>query len=39
MKLARREGIQVFVVKLEPWPLKHSLIEDSDGVRVLKPVP
>ena len=39
MKLARREGIQVFVVKLEPWPLKHSLIEDSDGVSVLKPVP
>ena len=39
MKLARREGLQVFVVKLDPWPLKHSLIEDSDGVRILKPAP
>jgi uncharacterized LabA/DUF88 family protein len=39
MKLARREGLQVFVVKLDPWPLKHTLVEDSDGVRVLKPVP
>src|SRR6185295_1786426 len=39
MKLARREGVQVFVVKLDPWPLKHSLIEDSDGVRVLTPQP
>jgi uncharacterized LabA/DUF88 family protein len=37
LKLARREGLQVYVVKLDPWPLKHSLIEDSDGVRVLKP--
>ena len=37
MKLARREGVQVFVVKLDPWPLKHSLIEDSDGVRTLIP--
>jgi uncharacterized LabA/DUF88 family protein len=37
LKLARREGLQVFVVKLDPWPLKHSIIEDSDGVRVLKP--
>ena len=37
MKLARREGLQVFVVKLDPWPLKHNLIEDSDGVRVLTP--
>jgi len=39
MKLARREGFQVFVVKLDPWPLKHNLIEDSDGVRVLTPKP
>jgi uncharacterized LabA/DUF88 family protein len=38
MKLARREGLQVFVVKLNPWPLKHSLIEDSDGVRLFTPV-
>jgi len=38
LKLARREGLQVFVVKMEPWPLKHSLIEDSDGVRFLKPI-
>lgn len=37
LKLARREGLQVFVVKLDPWPLKHNLIEDSDGVRVLTP--
>jgi uncharacterized LabA/DUF88 family protein len=26
LKLARREGLQVFVVKLDPWPLKHNLI-------------
>jgi uncharacterized LabA/DUF88 family protein len=39
MKLARREGLQVFVVKLDPWPLKHTLIEDGDGVRVLTPKP
>jgi uncharacterized LabA/DUF88 family protein len=39
LKLARREGLQVFVVKLHPWPLKNTLIEDSDGVRVLTPVP
>lgn len=39
LKLARREGLQVFVVKLDPWPLKHNLIEDSDGVRVLTPKP
>jgi len=39
LKLARREGLQVFVVKLDPWPLKHDLIEDSDGVRVLSPKP
>lgn len=39
LKLARREGLQVFVVKLDPWPLKHSLIEDSDGVRILTPKP
>ena len=39
LKLARREGLQVFVVKLHPWPLKNTLIEDSDGVRVLTPSP
>ncbi len=39
MKLARREGLQVFVVKLDPWPLKRNVIEDSDGVRVLTPKP
>ena len=39
LKLARREGVQFFVVKLDPWPLKHNLIEDSDGVRVLTPSP
>lgn len=39
MKLARREGLQVFVVKLDPWKLSENLIEDSDGVRVLKPAP
>ena len=39
LKLARREGLQVFVVKLHPWPLKHTLIEDSDGLRVLTPIP
>jgi uncharacterized LabA/DUF88 family protein len=39
LKLARREGLQVFVVKLDPWPVKHNLIEDSDGVRVLSPKP
>jgi uncharacterized LabA/DUF88 family protein len=39
LKLARREGLQVFMVKLTPWqPLKHNLIEDCDGVRVLKPI-
>ena len=37
LKLARREGLQVFVVKLGSWPLKHDLIEDSDGVRALTP--
>ena len=37
IKLGRREGLQVFVVKLNSWPLKHDLIEDSDGVRVLTP--
>jgi uncharacterized LabA/DUF88 family protein len=39
IKLARREGLQVFVVKLDPWPLKHNIIEDSDGVRVVTPTP
>jgi len=37
LKLARREGLQVFVVKLGTWPLKSELIEDSDGVRALTP--
>jgi uncharacterized LabA/DUF88 family protein len=37
MKLARREGVQVFLVKLGTWPLKHTLIEDADGVRSLTP--
>ncbi|MEX1118160.1 MAG: NYN domain-containing protein [Terrimicrobiaceae bacterium] len=39
MKLARREGVQVFVVKLGSWPLKDSLIEDADGIRALTPAP
>jgi uncharacterized LabA/DUF88 family protein len=37
LELARREGLQVFVVKLDPWKLNDDLIEDSDGVRLLKP--
>ncbi|MEO8352041.1 MAG: NYN domain-containing protein, partial [Chthoniobacteraceae bacterium] len=37
IKLGRREGLQMFVVKLASWPLKHELIEDSDGVRKLTP--
>lgn len=39
IKLARREGVQVFVVKLGLWPLKETLIEDADGVRALTPQP
>lgn len=39
IKLARREGLQIFVVKLEPWPLTKEIIEDSDGVRHLIPTP
>lgn len=39
LKLARREGLQVYVVKLGTWPLKHNLIEDADGVRALTPIP
>lgn len=39
IKLARREGVQVFVVKLGTWPLKDSIIEDADGVRPLTPIP
>jgi uncharacterized LabA/DUF88 family protein len=39
LKLARREGLQVHVVKLGTWPLKHNLIEDCDGVRLLTPAP
>jgi uncharacterized LabA/DUF88 family protein len=38
MKLARREGLQVYVVRLNTWPLKGDLIEDSDGIREIKPV-
>jgi uncharacterized LabA/DUF88 family protein len=38
MKLARREGLQVFLVRLNPWTLKPHLIEDSDGVRSVTPV-
>jgi uncharacterized LabA/DUF88 family protein len=37
LKLARREGLQVFLVRVQKWPLKHTLIEDSDGVRELVP--
>lgn len=37
IKLGRREGLQVYVVKLGTWPLKHNLIEDSDGLRLLTP--
>ena len=39
IKLARREGVQVFVVKLGTWPLKDTLVEDADGVRSLSPTP
>lgn len=39
MKLARREGVQVFVVRLGTWPLKDTLIEDADGIRTLTPTP
>jgi uncharacterized LabA/DUF88 family protein len=38
LKLARREGLQVYVVKMYPWPLKHTLIEDSDGLRTITPI-
>ena len=37
LKLARREGLQVYVVKLGTWPLKQNLIEDSDGFRAVTP--
>jgi uncharacterized LabA/DUF88 family protein len=37
LKLGRREGLQVYVVKLGTWPLKSNIIEDSDGVRLLTP--
>jgi len=39
IKLGRREGLQMFIVKLDSWPLKHELVEDSDGVRTLIPAP
>ncbi|MCE0521522.1 MAG: NYN domain-containing protein [Methylacidiphilales bacterium] len=38
IKLARREGIQIFLVKLGRWPLQAHLVEDADGVRSLTPV-
>jgi uncharacterized LabA/DUF88 family protein len=37
IKLARREGIQIFLVKLGTWALKAHLIEDADGVRSITP--
>jgi uncharacterized LabA/DUF88 family protein len=37
IKLARREGVQVYLVKLGTWALKAHLIEDADGVRSIKP--
>ncbi len=36
MKLARREGVQVFLLSVSnssPWKLKHTIVEYSDGVR------
>jgi uncharacterized LabA/DUF88 family protein len=39
IKLARREGVQVFMVKLGTWKLKSALIEDADGMRHLSPRP
>jgi uncharacterized LabA/DUF88 family protein len=34
MKLARREGLQVYMVEIDPsFPLNAQLIEDSDGLR------
>jgi uncharacterized LabA/DUF88 family protein len=38
MKLARREGLQIYVVRLKPWVLSERLIEDADAVRDLVPV-
>jgi uncharacterized LabA/DUF88 family protein len=38
MKLARREGLQIYVVRLNPWALSKRLIEDADGVRDHTPV-
>lgn len=37
IKLARRESLQVFLVKVGSWSLTHQLVEDSDGVRALSP--
>jgi len=37
IKLARREGVQVYLVKLGTWALKAHLTEDADGVRALMP--
>lgn len=39
MKLARCEGVQVFLLGIfhsSPWKLRHTLVEDSDGVRFHK---
>lgn len=38
MKLARREGVQVFLCQVGSR-LKHSMVEDSDGVRILTAIP
>jgi uncharacterized LabA/DUF88 family protein len=39
MKLARREGLQVYVVEIDPsFPISKQLIEDSDGLRKTTPV-
>jgi uncharacterized LabA/DUF88 family protein len=37
MKLARREGVQVMIVKVGKWKLHSSLIEHSDRMRTLIP--
>lgn len=39
MKLARVEGVQVVVVQIGIKPLNEKLIEDSDFLRTLMPVP
>jgi len=39
MKLARREGLQVYIVEMPIWKnaMSRQMIEDSDGVRLLTP--